>query len=186
MDLFNGNYKEDLKILEERISKLEFQTSTNRRKLLSIPNSVGGSMLWGSTFRQHPKHYKQRKPDPDTNNRLNMTKIKEENPDLRDYFIGFRDWYFPDFKFNSVHINKNYATPPHFDSKNCGESVLVCFGDYNGGETCLYNEKIKTIEKHDARNQPLIFDGSSILHWVLPHSCGSDRYSLVFFNSNRT
>ena len=185
MDLFTGIYRDDLKIMEERIGRLKFQTSTNRKKLLSVPESQGGSMLWGSTFRQHPAHYKQRKPDPDSPGK-NMTKVKEEEPDLREYFIGFRDWYFPDFKFNSVHINKNYGPlPPHFDSKNCGESVLVAFGDYKGGSTCLYNEKIRKIEKHDARIQPLIFNGSEILHWVEPHFAG-DRYSLVFFNSNRT
>ena len=181
MDLFTGIYRDDLKIMEKRIGRLKFQTSTNRKKLLTVPESLGGSMLWGSTFRQHPAHYKQRKPDPDTNGKLNMTKLKEEEPDLRDYFIGFRDWYFPDFKFNSVHVNKNYGTPPHFDSKNTSTSVLVAFGDYKGGATCLYNDKTKKIEKHDARTQPLIFNGSEVLHWVEPHS-GGDRFSLVFFN----
>lgn len=181
MDLFTGIYRDDLKIMEKRIGRLKFQTSTNRKKLLTVSESLGGSMLWGSTFRQHPAHYKQRKPDPDTNGKLNMTKLKEEEPDLRDYFIGFRDWYFPDFKFNSVHVNKNYGTPPHFDSKNTSTSVLVAFGDYKGGATCLYNDKTKKIEKHDARTQPLIFNGSEVLHWVEPHS-GGDRFSLVFFN----
>ena len=185
MSIFTNNYEDDLHILEERISKLKFQTSTNRRKLLSIPESQGGSMLWGSTFRQHPKHYpKQRSPDPDCIGK-NMTKVKEENPDLKEYFNQFRNLYFKDFKFNSVHINKNYATPPHFDSKNCGESVLIAMGGYRGGQTCLYNETNRTIEKHDARIKPLIFNGSSILHWVLPHNKG-DRFTLVFFNSNRT
>ena len=185
MDLYTGEYQLDLKIMRERISKLEFQTSTNRKKLLAVPPSQGGSMLWGSTFRQHPKHYKQRSADPDTNNRLNMTKIKEENPDLKQYFNDFKDLYFPDFDFNSVHINKNYATPPHFDSKNCGESVLIAMGDYIGGETCLYNESNKKIIKNDARLSPLIFNGSNILHWVIPWTKG-DRFTLVFFNSNRT
>ena len=185
MDLFSGEYREDLKIMEERIGKLKFQTSTNRQKLLSVPPSKGGSMLWGSTFRQHPKHYKQRLPDSD-NPGKNMTKIKEEHPDLKEYFNQFRNLYFTDFEFNSVHINKTNGIPmpPHFDSKNCGESVLIAFGDYKGGETCLYNEKTRKIEKHDARIKPLIFNGSEILHWVLPHS--KDRFSLVFFNSNRT
>ena len=184
-NLFTGNYKDDLIIMETRICQLEFQTSTNRKKLLNVKKSEGGSMLWGSTFRQHPKHYKQRSPDPDTNGRLNMTKVKEENPDLKDYFIEFRDWHFPDFNFNSVHINLNYIIPPHFDSKNTGDSVLVTFGDYKGGETCLYNEKNRQIEKHNPRDMPLIFNGSEVLHWVVPKT-GGNRYSLVFFNSNRT
>jgi len=185
MDHFTGIYRDDLKIMEERIGRLKFQTSTNRKKLLSVPESLGGSMLWGSTFRQHPAHYKQRAPDPDTNGKLNMTKLKEEEPDLKEYFHQFRNLYFKDFEFNSVHVNKNYATPPHFDSKNCGESVLIAMGDYRGGQTCLYNEKTRKIEKHDARNKPLVFNGSGILHWVLDWTKG-DRYTLVFFNSNRT
>ena len=184
MNHFTGIYRDDLKIMEERIGKLKFQTSTNRRKLLSVPESLGGSMLWGSTFRQHPAHYKQRQPDPDCPGK-NMTKLKEEEIDLKEYFHQFRNLYFKDFEFNSVHVNKNYATPPHFDSKNCGESVLVAMGDYRGGETCLYNSTSKKIEKYDARTKPLIFNGSEILHWVVPWTKG-DRYTLVFFNSNRT
>jgi len=186
MNHFTGDYGEDIQIMEERLGKLQFQTSTNRKKLLSVPPSKGGSLLWGSTFRQHPKWYNHlRPPDPDRPG-MNMTKVKEENPDLKDLFIEFRDWYFPDFEFNSVHINKNYETPPHFDSKNTGNSVLVAMGSYKGGETCLYNEKKRIIEKHDARTKPLIFNGSQILHWVSPKYGDSDRFSLVFFNSTRT
>ena len=185
MNIFTGDYRLDIQTMEARLWKLEWQTSTNRKKLLDVPKSVGGSMLWGSTFRQHPKSYLiQRQPDPDSPGK-NMTKVKEENPDLKQYFKEFRDWYFPDYVFNSVHINKNYATPPHFDSKNCGKSVLVGMGNYKGGETCLYNETSRKIEKYDSRSKPLIFNGSEVLHWVLPFSKG-DRYTLVFFNSNRT
>ena len=179
---FTGNYKVDLDIMKERREKLDFQTSTNRKKLLNVPRSQGGSMLWGTTFRQHPKHYKvQRKPDPDYPGK-NMTKVKEENPDLKYYFQEFRDLYFPDFEFDSVHLNKNYPTPPHTDGKNSSESFLVAMGDYSGGNTCLWNEETRQIEKYDARIEPLTFNGKDILHWVEPHI--GDRYTLVFFNGN--
>jgi len=181
--IFTGEWNEDLKIMQDRISKLDFKTSSTRKRLLlSVPKSIGGSMLWGSTFRQNPKHYTyQRKPDPDTGNKLNMTQVKEYNPDLKDYFNEFRMLYFPDFDFNSVQINKNYITPPHLDSRNVGESVLIAMGDYKGGDTCLFNEKTRKIEKYDARKEPLYMDGSTILHWVSQYK-EDDRYSLVFFN----
>lgn len=186
MQYFTNEWFTDLYILRNILEQVEFQTSSNRSKLLYCPKRQGGSMLYGSTFRQHPKHYKvQRVKDPNNPN-LNLTKAKSDNPELEYIFKEFANIYFSDFNYNSVHMNKNYPTPPHFDSKNVGESILVCIGDYLGGETCLYNEKNRVIEKHDARQKPLKFDGSDILHWVAQVRGNDDRYSLVFFKSGNT
>ena len=183
---FNNDWISDLCILKDILDQLSFQTSSTRQKnMLTIPKSQGGSMLYGSTFRQHPTWYSvQREQDP-KNPKLNLTKAKSDYPELQAIFEEFASLYFKDFKWNSVHLNKNYATPPHFDSKNVGESILVALGDYKGGNTCLYNEKSRIIEKYDARDEPLKFDGSKILHWVDQIKGNEDRYSLVFFYSTR-
>ena len=44
------------------------------------------------------------------------------------------------FDFDSgvlIQVNKNFKCPPHKDSKNNGESLLMGLGDYIGGETYI-------------------------------------------------
>ena len=66
----------------------------------------------------------------------------------------------------------------HIDSKNVGESLLVGFGDYTGGETSIYLDKEHVF---DIQNNSLIFNGSEIEHRSLPFK--GTRYSLVFFKT---
>lgn len=80
------------------------------------------------------------------------------------------------FEFSSVHLNHNVVCPPHFDSKNTGESVIVSFGDYTG---CYLNV---AGTQYDANCQPLSFNGTSLLHYNTPLLSGN-KYSLVFYNS---
>ena len=78
-------------------------------------------------------------------------------------------------------MNKNFKCPPHKDSKNIGESVLCCFGDFTGGETVVdYESKTRT---YNSLNGPVRFNGSLYKHWVLPYT--GTRYSLVFFTNRK-
>ena len=98
---------------------------------------------------------------------------------LEEIFKEFASLYFPDFKYLQVQMNYNFKAPPHHDSKNIGESVLCCFGDYTGGLTVVeYDDKTVA---YDAREQPIKFNGSKYKHYVTPFT--NDRYSLVFFNN---
>lgn len=82
---------------------------------------------------------------------------------------------FPDLMFDCIMINKNFECPPHKDKNNEGDSVIIGFGDYSGGELCIENEV------HDIYWTPLMFNGSQKLHWVLPWE--GDRYSIVLCKS---
>ena len=83
------------------------------------------------------------------------------------------------FEFTSVHLNHNTQCPPHFDSKNAGESVIVSFGDYEGCNLVVNGTE------YNARHQPLSFNGSCLLHYNTPLVSGN-KYSLVFYNSSTT
>ena len=110
---------------------------------------------------------------------LYKTKIMDEYPELAEVFTEFSQLYFPDFKYSSIQLNKSFMCAPHRDSKNIGESILVCCGDYEGGKTCVdINGKIN---KFDARIAPVKFNGSKYLHWTEPFE--GKRYSLVFFSN---
>jgi hypothetical protein len=46
----------------------------------------------------------------------------------------------PQFEFHQITINKNLKCKKHRDSHNKGESYIVGFGDYRGGELTLWPE----------------------------------------------
>jgi hypothetical protein len=78
---------------------------------------------------------------------------------------------FPNFEFESVIINKNFLCPPHKDTNNIGDSIIVGLGDYTGGDLIIEDEP------HCILYSPLIFNGSENTHWTAPFL--GDRYSVV-------
>lgn len=179
--MFNGNWKEDSIKMIQVLSKVNFYSGTERKKMLKVPKKQGGSMLYGLTWRGYLSPTKTRTKDPNTG--LYFTKVVDDYPELKDIFKEFADYHLPDFNYTQTQMNKNFPCPPHFDSKNIGESVLCAFGDYPEGEgkTAIKMDNGLTIFE-DAREKPVRFDGAKYEHWVLPHTKG-DRYSLVFFNN---
>ena len=174
---FTGDWDADNYIMTEILSTIDYYSGTERKKMLKTPKGTG-SMLYGYTWRGYLSPTKNRTPSPYIG--LYQTKVVDENPLLEEVFKEFADIYFPDFYYSQVQMNKNFPCPPHKDSKNIGESVLCCFGDYEGGKTVV---KINddSLVKFDARERPITFNGSEYLHWV--EEVKGDRYSLVFFNN---
>lgn len=180
---FCGDWNSDLMILESIMDGVEFYSGTERRIMLKkggvkhIKDS--GSMLYGTTWRGYLTPTRTRTKCKDTG--LFLTKVVDDNPELKEVFKEFAFYYFPDFKWSQVQMNKNFKCPPHRDSKNIGDSILISFGDYTGGLTAVDVEG--KIIKYDSREKPIKFNGSEYLHWVEPYE--GKRYSLVFFNNNK-
>lgn len=78
------------------------------------------------------------------------------------------------FSFKSIQVNKNLVCPPHRDKKNVGESLLVSFGVYTGGEIIVNDIEYNAFEK------PIIFNGALLEHYN--KEIVGTKYSLVFFN----
>jgi len=76
--------------------------------------------------------------------------------------------------WDAVQVNENYKSAPHRDVGNCGDSYIVGFGDYVGGD--LDVEGIK----HNIRHRGFLFNGSNHTHSTTDFT--GNRYSLVFFN----
>jgi hypothetical protein len=105
------------------------------------------------------------------------SKMSKKYPHIIPLFKDFIDKHKDGFKFESVYVNKNTICKKHLDSKNVGESLLVGFGDYTGGETVLYGNNE---EKHfNISTCSLIFNGAKIEH--SSEKFNGTRYSLVFF-----
>ena len=176
---FSGDWFADNAIMTSILDQIDFYSGTERKKMLKVSPKEGGSMLYGTTWKSYLSPTRSRTLDEDTG--LYRTKVYDQHPELKNIFKEFADHHFPHFEYTQVQLNKNFRCPPHVDSKNIGESVLCCFGNFSGGETCLYiNEKIVKI---NAKEEPQIFNGSKILHWVDQYK--GTRYSLVFFNNRK-
>ena len=46
----------------------------------------------------------------------------------------------PDFAFTSIQVNVNYASRPHVDRNNLGQSYIIGLGCYTGGELWVHDE----------------------------------------------
>ena len=81
------------------------------------------------------------------------------------------------FPFTSITVNQNYQAAPHRDKNNVGESFLVAFGDYSGGELEILEGEKKGI--YSIRHEPIVEDFSKVLHAVKPFK--GERVSLVYY-----
>jgi hypothetical protein len=78
--------------------------------------------------------------------------------------------------WNACQVNYNYKSHPHKDKNNHGDSTIVSFGDYTGGELCL-----ETGFMVDTKNNPFVFNGSKTTHWN--KDIIGNKYSVVYFHS---
>ncbi len=85
------------------------------------------------------------------------------------------------FECTTFQINHNFKTQPHYDKNNIGNTLIIAFGDYDGGELNVnINNEIEII---DIKYKQYIFDGSNNLHWT--NDFIGNRYSLMFFNTKK-
>ena len=88
---------------------------------------------------------------------------------------------FPDFKFDFVIINKNLKSPPHKDTNNTQQSLIVGLGDYNGGDLCIKEEDTGVVTNHCIFKSPMYFNGRDNLHWT--DDFEGDRYVVILGSS---
>ena len=141
---FNGDFFGDCLILIEYILELEFYDNQRRKHLNNRPGKTW-SMLYGLTPYSAYKKNQRRIKDIETN--YYWSKARMEYPDLQEIFKEFASLYFPDYKWRSVMINKNFECKPHYDAGNIGESVMLGLGDYSEGYLCIEDELTKKVSK---------------------------------------
>ena len=96
---FTGDWFADNYIMTTILNNIDFYCGGDRVRMMTknkrkaVPKSVGGSMLYGLTWRSRNSDTKTKKLDEETG--LYMTKIKEEEPELEKIFREFAFYYFP-------------------------------------------------------------------------------------------
>ena len=86
----------------------------------------------------------------------------------------FADKHLPGFVWKACQVNMNYQSNPHKDKGNQNDSLIVGFGDYEGG-----NLVIDGIP-YDIRHMMYAFNGSEKMHFNTAHA--GTKYSMVFFD----
>ena len=79
--------------------------------------------------------------------------------------------------WTSCVVNMDYSCLPHFDSGNVGNSCIVSFGSYTGGELVLDLSGGKM--EVNTYLKPVVGDFSKTRHWTKPLS--GLKFSLVYF-----
>ena len=82
---------------------------------------------------------------------------------------------YPTLNWTALQVNINYEADWHTDKNNDGKSMVVAFGDYEGGELETEDGKV-----YDLRHRPVVFEAAKVRHRVRPVTRGT-RYSIVFF-----
>lgn len=163
--------KEILKKIYEELEKISIQTSYSGIGIKGHYHSV----KTGTTDQKDARQTCFGKVKYRCKNKESKSSLKY--PYIMPLFKEFINSHYPGFKFNSVYVNKNIICKKHLDSRNTGESLLVGFGSYTGGQSVLYlNDNPK---KFHIKSSSIIFNGSEIPH--KSEAFKGTRYSLVFF-----
>jgi hypothetical protein len=102
-------------------------------------------------------------------------------PKLLYHLQQFAATYVP-IPWTSITVNQNFKCLPHRDKGNVGESFLVAFGDYQGGDLVIHEGDLSG--SHPIGYTPIQTDFSKVLHSVTDFT--GDRYSLVFYTLKTT
>jgi len=82
-----------------------------------------------------------------------------------------------DISFNSITVNQGYKAEKHYDRHNLGDSYLVAFGNYTGGELLIHEGDLSG--SHNVCYNPIKTDFSKVLHSVADFD--GERFSLVYY-----
>ncbi len=109
--------------------------------------------------------------------KLKIKKYKELFDNTNEYFKNNSPE--PDFNYTTIQYNKNHKCAKHKDKNNVGDSYIIGFGDYTGGELIVYDDSGNPTYV-DIKNKFYKFNGSKYYHET--NDFIGERYTLVFFN----
>ena len=63
---FTGDWEQDSAIMYDILEQIEFYSGTERKNMIYVPQKIGGSMLYGVTWKKYLSPEKDREYDVDT------------------------------------------------------------------------------------------------------------------------
>jgi hypothetical protein len=102
-----------------------------------------------------------------------LSYYSRKHPDVYEEILRIGKIICP-FEFTSIQVNHNLVCTPHKDKHNTTRSILVSFGEYEGGEIVIEGTK------YNAYHTPIEFDGKEMEHYNT--EIKGNKYSLVYFS----
>lgn len=141
------------------------KTVTGKPKVANYIGNLCESITFGMT-----------KPYFTKNPKLQPRQANGLYPDLYKNLKLLAESEFPDFKYNTITLNHNLKCKPHKDSRNVGNSTIIGFGKYTGGELVIEGKK------HNIQYKSLVFNGAENEHWV--NDFDGDRWTAIYYYRN--
>jgi hypothetical protein len=99
-------------------------------------------------------------------------------PEIYDELKLVINQIYPDFTYTTIQVNHNGIMDYHTDKNNMGDTVIISFGEYTGGNLVLKNGDVET--QYDMNCSSIRFNATTIPHKVNDDLVGN-KYSLIYF-----
>ena len=165
----------ELKLMSEieiMLENMRWPSRVTRRNIGSDPNRRAFAL--GRVYRY------------DRPGQLVESQFNKKYPELFSALKRLVLLHAPTFQFNSIQLNANVHTEPHYDTNNYGPSYAIGLGRFTGGGIVLYPGDRKSVTDVSnpirLRNKRcwVCFNGATTLHGSIRVKSGT-RYAIIFF-----
>jgi len=112
---------------------------------------------------------------------LSLSAQNEKFPECYEVLKEIANIINPDFKYNTITLNKNVRALAHRDGSNVGTSMIIGIGDYSGGGLYVENLETHEMELQNIKYQPVYFNGYLSLHET--EEFIGNRYTIIYYNT---
>lgn len=83
------------------------------------------------------------------------------------------------WEYTTITLNHGVQARKHLDSRNVGKSIIVGFGDYEGGALRVWDPNDENPQDLDLKDKPTLFNGALLPHETQPFT--GDRYTVIYY-----
>ena len=113
---------------------------------------------------------------------LSLSAQNEKFPECYEVLKEIANIINPNFKYNTITLNKNVKALAHRDGSNVGTSMIIGIGDYSGGGLYIENLETHEMELKNIKYNPVYFNGYLSLHET--EEFVGDRYTIIYYNTS--
>jgi hypothetical protein len=81
--------------------------------------------------------------------------------------------------YTTITLNHGVQAKKHRDPRNVGKSIIVGFGDYEGGALRVWDPNDENPQDLDLKDKPTMFNGALLPHETQPFT--GDRYTVIYY-----
>lgn len=114
----------------------------------------------------------------------NFYSTNTKHPEIFEALVKFGNAVVPKgWRYQGITLNHGVKAKKHKDKKNVGESVIIGFGDYTGGELNIWDGKDSNKQTYSIKDTPAMFNGGNLFHQTEPFK--GDRYTVIFYKQGK-